>query len=130
MQSSAQPASVDPAMAQFQLRISHHPASFARPARQYDDAVGRNSVVLPVLFVIVTDLCSRRNDVGFVYDAGANRAASADLDPVHDHRVVNLAISMDAHVSADDAVVQVAVADDGSLGDDGVARHALTVLPV
>src|SRR5580765_2830020 len=112
------------------LGIGHDPGSFARTARQYDNAALRNRVALSILVGIVADLCSRWDDVGFVDDRVTNLTTAADLDPVHDHRIFDLAVAVNSDVSADHAVVHIAAADDRALGDDRVDRHALAIFPI
>src|SRR5262249_16396794 len=60
----------------------------------------------------------------------ANLAPAADFHPVHDHRVFDLAVAVNSHVSSNHAVVHMTAADDRSFRNHRVDRHSLAIAPI
>src|SRR5215471_2061953 len=110
-----------------QLMTGHNPAGFSFSPRQHHDSTVGDKITRAILLQIVTDLSARRNEVAFINDGPADPAAPANFHPIHDHRVFNLAVTVNSNIPANDAVSHYAAANNRSLGDDRVHRRAFAI---
>src|SRR5262245_20263307 len=112
------------------LLTGHHPTGSSLAAPDHHNPAFRNKVALAIFFYIVSNFSSRWDDVRFVDNRSTNFATSADFRPVHDDRAFDLAVTMNSDIAADNAVLDHAAANNGSLRDNRVQGHALAIEPV
>src|SRR5262245_44430397 len=108
----------------------HNPTGSSLAASNHHNPAFRNEVALAIFFDTVTNFGARGNDVRFVDNRSANPTTPANFRPVHNHRTFDLAVTMNSHIASDNAVLDHAAANNGSLRDNRVHRHALAIGPV
>src|SRR5512143_3381324 len=88
------------------------PVGFGRTAPEDHDTRLGYEVTLLVLAQVVADFRARGDDVGLVDNGATNLAATANFDPIHNHRILDLTVAVNPDVAPDHAVMNGASTDD------------------